>query len=148
MGEGFKKGDNIVTMILKRADIYVLPAVDMARFDSVTMGSCRYKDPLVMDKEAGNSFNRNQQVGAEAMKRFMGRFNIKLALSLEGNGMFVRMPWDEVNVGDSNTDAAEVFDMMAKTFLGSHSVMKKKSPCDGTRIRGKKLKNAFPTGMV
>jgi len=150
MGEGYKRGDNIVTMILKRADIYILPAIDMARFDSATIGSCSYKSPQSMDEEAGNSFNRNQQVGAEAVKRFMGRFNIKLALSLEGNGMFVRMPWDEIKVGDSNTDAAEVFDMMAKTYLKSHPVMKKSSsPCAGTRIAGKKVEaDGFPTGVV
>merc|ERR1719318_2023915 len=65
--------------------------------------------------------------------------------------MFVRMPWDEVRkVGDSNTDSVEVFNMMAKTYLTSHPVMKKNhSPCAGTRIDGKKVKkDAFPTGMV
>jgi len=150
MGEGFKRGDNIVTMILKRADIYILPAVDMTKFKDAKVGSCSYKDPLIMDKEAGNSFRQNQQIGAEAVKRFMGRFNIKLALSLEGNGMFVRMPWDEINVGDSNTDAQEVFKMMANTYLRSHSIMKKKSsPCAGTRLDGMKVKtDGFPTGVV
>eukprot|EP00092_Neocalanus_flemingeri_P022680 GFUD01024600.1.p1 GENE.GFUD01024600.1~~GFUD01024600.1.p1 ORF type:complete len:373 (+),score=151.42 GFUD01024600.1:107-1120(+) len=149
MGEGYKKGDNIVTMILRMADIYILPAVDLAGFDSASVGTCSYKDHHMMDKEAGNSFKEKQSVGAEAVKKFMGRFNIKLALSLEGNGMFVRMPWDEVRQEDSKTDAVEVFNMMAKTFLTSHPVMKKKhSPCDGTRIMGKKVKNAFPTGLV
>ena len=91
MGEGYKRDDNIVTMILRRADIYILPSVDMAGFDTAKVGTCSYKNHHVMDKEAGNSFKDNQKVGAEAVKKFMGRFNIKLALSLEGNGMFVRM---------------------------------------------------------
>jgi len=150
LGEGYKRGDNIVTMILKRADVYILPAVDMAGFDASKVGSCSYNDPSVMDKEAGNSFKQNQQIGAEAVKRFMGRFNIKLALSLEGNGMFVRMPWDEITVGDSSTDAREVFEMLANTFLKSHPVMKKSSsPCAGTRVDGKKVgADGFPTGLV
>jgi len=139
MGEGFKRGDNIVTMILRRADIFILPAVDMGGYDDAKEGTCIYKDHHMMDKEAGNMFKEKQSVGAEAVKRFMGRFNIKLALSLEGNGMFVRMPRDEVRVGDSDSDAAEVFGMMAKTYLSSHPVMKKKkSPCRDT----------FPTGIV
>jgi len=31
--DGYKRGDNIVTIILRRFDIYILPAVEMAGFD-------------------------------------------------------------------------------------------------------------------
>jgi len=147
LGEGFKREDNIVTMILTRADIYILPAVDMGGFDVASEGTCTYKDHHLMNKEAGNMFKEKNSVGAEAVKMFMGRFNIKLALSLEGNGKFVRMPWDDVR--DSDIDAEEVFNMMAKTYISSHPVMKKNTPpCDGTRILGRKVDNAFPIGMV
>ena len=44
LGEGYKQGDNVVTMILKSADIYILPAVDMAGFDINKIGQCAYKD--------------------------------------------------------------------------------------------------------
>ena len=85
-GRGYKRDDNIVSMIFARADIFILPAVDMLGFDTVKVGTCSYKNHHVMDKEAGNSLQDNQKVGAEAVKKFMGRFNIKPSSAWRGMG--------------------------------------------------------------
>jgi len=123
LGEGYKKGDNIATMILERSDVYILPAVDMAGFEKAKVGTCKG----TAGEESGNSFEVTQNIGAEAVKRFMGRFDVKFALSLEADGMFLRIPYDDMKyAADSKTDADDVFIMMAEAYQKSHTLLKKK----------------------
>jgi len=133
LGEGYKINDNVVTMILKRADIYILPAVDMVEFDNSKVGTCSYVEQAVMDKETGNSFRAVGNKGVEAVKSFMGRFNIKLALSLESNGIFIRKPWDVARQGDDgSTDAEEVFDLLSRVYYDARlSQNSNPSICNG-----------------
>ena len=150
LGEGYKRGDNIVTMILKRSNIFILPGVDMKGFGDAKLGHCYYKNLEKIKEESGNNFKSgSDNPGAEAVKKFMERHKINFALSLESNGMFVRTPWDIPVNGVTLTDAKEVMQMMAKTYFDSHQIMKNnKNPCNGLVIKGKRVFNAFPTGYL
>ena len=42
------QGDNISTMILKSAEIYILPGADLDNFDMKKKGKCYYDDIKIM----------------------------------------------------------------------------------------------------
>ena len=83
-------------------------------------------------KESGSGFSGSpNNVGAEAVKRFLlrscfianlvefhiyHRFNIKFALSLEGGGQFVRMPWDLARGGSLSTGSDSLFKLLGETY--------------------------------
>ena len=116
LGEGYKQGDNIVSMLLTVADIYILPGVDMEGFTAAEEGQCR------SDKrdEAGSMFKQSSNKATEALKNFMSRFDISLALSVESGGVFLRTPFDEVINQEDSTDIDNVLIMMATVYGKNH----------------------------
>ena len=119
LGEGYKNGDNIVTMLLTRADIYILPGVDMEGFTQAREGECSPSDK----PEAGNMFKQKSNRATEALKNFASRFKIDMALSLESNGVFMRTPWDESKGGEVTTDIDNVLSAMATRYIKNHPNM-------------------------
>ena len=156
IGEGVKQGENVITMILKGSVIYIVPAVDMEGFSRAKVGSCHYGQPeKEMEAEAGNQFfsENKGHVGARALKTLMSRVQFDLALSLEGNGMFVRVPFDDGSVETSSGGTAvgmETVDWLAATYLAAHTGMGNISdPCQGKVLNGQAVPaNAFPTGVL
>jgi carboxypeptidase D len=137
LAEGYKRLDNVVVELLSRATIYILPAVDMSRFEEAVPGTCRYSGPVDREQEAGASFTEQRNLGTEAMKRFLARFRIKLALSLEAGGLFMRTPWDKAVGGSKATGSDALFQQLADAYRRSHQGMKGPAmACDGRRITG------------
>ena len=137
IGEGAKRFDNVVTELLNRAVIYILPAVDVDKFEKATPGVCHYLDQKDMEQEAGGSFTEQRNMGTEAVKRFLPMFGIKLALSLESNGLFVRMPWDNARGGSSDTGSGDLFKLLATTYARHAPAMKgQQTPCEGRSNAG------------
>ena len=150
LGEGVKNGDNVVTMILKSADIYILPAVDMENFNINRETSCMYSDIGRLGSEAGNQFKEPfSNPAAKAVNTLMSQVQFDFALSVEGNGMFVRVPWDVTPKDKSEPVADKVTTWLARTYLASHQTMKNNSdPCRDTVINGKSTANSFPVGVT
>jgi len=151
MGEAFKSGDNVITMILKNADIYFLPGVDLKHFNMQLEGQCAYKDVKEINKEVGNQFSETiSDEAAKAVNSLMSQVKFDFALSVEGNGKFVRYPWDKVPRGQAEVDAKETFVWLAETYVKAHQEFHlKKDPCSGQTINGKKIGDGvFPTGVV
>jgi len=135
---GSKRFDNLATELLTRADVYILPAVDLEGFEKATAGECRYKEEGLRGKESGSGFSGTpNNVGAEAVKRFLLRFNIKFALSLEGEGEFVRMPWDLARGGSMSTGSDSLFKLLAETYHNQTRAAKEGAmPCRGKSLKG------------
>ena len=124
LGEGYKNGDNEITVMLTKADIYILPGVDLEGFENAKEGECS-PSPR---KEAGGMFKETTNRATEALKNFMSRFRIDMALSLESDGIFVRTPWDEAIVnGDVETDVDGILKAMAGKIVHSHPSMNNKT---------------------
>lgn len=138
LGEGFKRFDNVVTEIFNRATIYILPAVDLEGFKKAKSGSCHYAGPEQMAMESGGSFAGKGNRGAEAVKAFVSRYDIKMALSLEGNGVFVRTPWDRERGGSTSTGSNSLFQLLGKTYANSHGGMRRKTETCGANKDGPK----------
>ena len=138
-------------MILKNADIYILPAVDMNGFKITSENQCSYKDVSQMNQETGNKFSGLvADPAAKAVESLMSQVTFDYALSVEGNGMFVRYPWDVSPPGSGELEVKGVLELLASTYLSAHPVMYNISdPCEGQIIEGKTLgKDTFPTGIV
>ena len=83
--EGYKRDDNIVTMILRRADIFILPAVDMAGVDTAKVGTCSFKNHHVM--EAGRTASRTtRRWGLRLLRSSWGGSTLSLLLAWRGMG--------------------------------------------------------------
>lgn len=150
ISEGVKQGENVLTMILKRTIIYIVPAVDMAGFANATVGSCHYNNPeKEMKAEAGNQFFGAAgpvHEGARALKTLMSRVQFDYAVSLEGNGMFIRVPLDD---SSGPSGGMETVDWLASIYMSGHRGMNKSDPCHGQVFNGQAVPdNAFPTGVI
>ena len=151
IAEGFKQGDNVVTMILKNADLYFLPAVDMENFNSKQAGQCVYGDIEKMKAETGNQFIGSvQNPAAKALKTLMSQVRFDFAVSVEGNGMFVRIPWDVSGPHTNDVDAKKTLVWLAETFHKAHPVMSSTAdPCSGKVLNGNQIvPGSFPVGVT
>ena len=150
--EAIKQGDNVSTMILKSAEIYILPAADMDNFNMRNIDKCLYDNISDMDKEAGNQFYKaSENKVVNALSSLMGQVRFDYAISLEGNGMFVRIPWDTPRVDEGKTTPIEdTLQYLAKSYNSYHSVMKKNpDSCKGEFMNGKTIEeHQFPEGIV
>jgi hypothetical protein len=155
IGEGVKQGENALTMVLKRTVVYIVPAVDMENFAAARPGSCHYTRPEEdLNNEAGNQFfEGGNSKAAQALRTLMSRVQFDLAVSLEGNGMFIRVPPDgEPTGGDdgASTGGMETIDWLAATYFAAHSDMANKTdPCRDRTLNGHTVPaGAFPTGVL
>jgi len=151
MAEGVKQGDNVITMILKSADLYFLPAVDLNSFNLNSEGQCMYKDTKIMQNEAGNQFFEPfMNPATKAVKTLMSQVNFDYAITLEGNGIFVRIPWDEEKANSLDAPPEDILMWIANTYLKTHPVMKtSEDPCKGQLLDGHTAtRNSFPNGVV
>jgi hypothetical protein len=156
IGEGVKQGENALTMVLKRTVVYIVPAVDMENFAAARAGSCHYTRPEEdLNREAGNQFfEGGTSKGAEALRTLMTRVQFDLAVSLEGNGMFIRVPPDgETSGGDDSASTGggmETIDWLAATYFAAHSDMANNTdPCRDRTLNGHTVPaGAFPTGVL
>jgi len=132
LGEGYKNGDNEVTLLLQRADIYILPGVDLEGFNKDREGQCQSD----AKNEAGSMFKESTNKATEALKKFASRFNINFALSLESDGIFVRTPWDEIIGDDVTTDVDNVLSAMAIRYTKTHPNMNNNTKMCNDNIPG------------
>ena len=123
LGEGYKTGDNVVSLLLARADIYIMPAVDMEAFEKAKEGVCA----ATKEDTAGTKFSGKQSnLSAEALKRFLSRFDINLVLSLETGGVYMETPAGS----RGTTDVDNVLEMMTSQYSKlHHSIRNDSVPC-------------------
>ena len=138
LAQGCKNLDNEVTELLTRSTVYVLPAVDLEGFEQARVSECRYRATGDMAREPGSSFNKSgKNPAVEAVKRFLPRFGIKLALSLEAGGQFLRLPWDQARGGSDTTGAHNLFQLLGETYWNYTEVAKVgPTTCQGRRAGG------------
>ena len=104
LAKGFTVNDPEITQLFKQANIYILPAVDSDGMDKFTVGTCSSEYDLV--DEQGSQFNKKKKFNVdnknpiEAVKTFLRNYRIDVGLSVESNGLFMRLPWDDDRKSD------------------------------------------------
>ena len=97
--------------LLNNANLYLFPMVDYDYFDPANQGDCGYDMEESMNHEIGSKFRRAeapyykraQPAKAAAVEFFLQTHNISVALSLEGEGIFTRLPFDNDAVSYKRT---------------------------------------------
>lgn len=151
LAEGLKKGNFAITQLFDSANVYILPMVDAADFDPANAGTCEYGRSQSMTHEVGSKFLRSlsaRPVGppaeVSAVKTFLQNHPIDVALSIEGEGLFVRMPWDDRHSPVQENVTETNLRTLAKSFFDAHSVMSAQStPCQEQQDS-----KQYPTGLV
>ncbi|TRY63066.1 hypothetical protein TCAL_03885 [Tigriopus californicus] len=126
MGEGFKRGNPHIVDLFKRVNLYLIPMVDIDGFSMNLEGECTYDRERKMEFEAGSKFSRKGSVPSEvkAVKTFLDTHPVDVALSIEGEGMFMRMPWDDMSpTSDRHPDIDQSLQFLAQAFFRAHPVM-------------------------
>lgn len=101
LAKGHQKADASIIGLLANANIYLFPMVDYEFFDVINEGDCSYNLDESMNREVGAKFRplvlRTPGIAEKvmALKYFLGSYNLNIALSLEGEGQFIRLPYDE-----------------------------------------------------
>ena len=104
--QGYVKRDPQWIQLLNHANLYLFPMVDYDYFDPANQGDCGYDMEESMNHELGSKFRRAeapyykraQPAKAAAIEFFLQTHNISVALSLEGEGIFTRLPYDSDTV--------------------------------------------------
>jgi len=122
LARGHKVGDARIRALFDRANVFVMPMIDqrMYEFEQDQVGKCMYGRQQSIYNEVGSKFRRNAhrsqtKAEVEAVKTFLRNFDIRVGLSIEGDGVYMRLPWDVNRRSGDNTD--EVMPPKAKATL-------------------------------
>jgi hypothetical protein len=142
LAQGHKVKDSRVMNILEKINIYFIPMIDLDGFNRYNAGECKSKS---LSKEAGSKFGMSFQrspAPIRALKKFLSIHKIDVGLSLESEGIFMRLPWDEEQGGSSSQSDISV-EFLAQTYFANHKDMSdiNREPC--TTIDGRQ-----PNGLV
>lgn len=132
LGKGYQQRDPGILRLFASANVYLLPIVDGEHFDVHNSGDCSYDMDESINHEIGSKFRRdpiypsgvpNQVV---AIKQFFKTHDINVALSIEGEGVFMRLPWDEESNSAQRPDIKSTEDnlkTLASAYSSAHPVM-------------------------
>ena len=128
LGEGHKQKNPHCRKLFEKANVFILPMIDVQGFSNDLEGTCTYDRNRLMSYEIGSKFVSRPTNPREvkAVKEFLATHEIQVALSIEGEGMFMRMPWDDSSHGaDSKVDQGLKF--LAQTYYQAHETMSNNS---------------------
>ena len=125
---GYTNHDAKSRQLLDNANLYLFPMVDYDFFDPAHEGDCGYDRQESMNHELGSKFRRAeapyykraQPAKAAAIEFFFQTHNISVALSLEGEGIFARLPYDNDGVSyqrQMHPSAKENLNILAQAYL-------------------------------
>lgn len=151
LGYGFRKQDPKILRLFRSVNIYIFPMVDSDFFDPVNDGDCSYDVDESLNREVGAKFRRAPLFPrgvpdkVVATKHFLNTHEINIALSVEGEGLFVRLPYDDKSLQTQRpiTPSAEK-DLMvlASAFKDAHPAM------NGSKAANPDLCDNKPTGVL
>eukprot|EP00096_Caligus_rogercresseyi_P011871 TRINITY_DN4820_c0_g1_i1.p1 TRINITY_DN4820_c0_g1~~TRINITY_DN4820_c0_g1_i1.p1 ORF type:complete len:1605 (-),score=512.70 TRINITY_DN4820_c0_g1_i1:1196-6010(-) len=120
LSRGFNE-DPTVKELFNRVNIWVIPGGDPEGFLHAKEGTCSYGESDSFTKETGSRFGSTSSSITGAFDTFFRNHDIKVGLSLEGQGEFVRIPWDEDEVRTHSRINMASFEYLGKSFLKSFS---------------------------
>ena len=125
LGQGHKKRDPEIISLFSQIELYVLPMVDVGAFDSTIEGQCSYDRERQMSYEIGSKmYSRGAPIEVRAMRRFLANYQLDAGLSIESEGKFVRIPWDDetrASYSVATKDEEDNLQVLARTLLSKQS---------------------------
>ncbi len=102
LAQGFTHAqDEQIVSLLSNAKLFLFPLIDYEYFDISNEGDCSYDVDESMTREVGSKFRRravSRTRGVtdkvDALKFFFSTHHLNIGLSLEGEGDFIRLPYD------------------------------------------------------
>ena len=151
LAAGYKSGDKSIKALLNRANIFILPMVDQEgyAYERDEVGKCKYGRQQSMSNEIGSKFRLSQhrsqaKAKVEAIKTFIQNFSIQVGLSIEGDGVYMRMPWDEPNGEEvMPPDFRLTLEKLASSYAGAHPRMDGSWTCPALTDHA-----PYPVGVV
>ncbi len=124
LGEGHKRSDSRILNLFRQCDVYILPMVDLAGFTDGNEGKCDYESIEEMESEAGSKFFNGRASPREvtAVRTFIANHDFDAALSIESNGIFIRLPPDDEKASNS-AHRQEGLSVLGNTYLRAHPIM-------------------------
>lgn len=146
LGTGYKQDDSSIKSLLSKMNVYIIPMVDTSGFDNYKMGTCEYASDSDIHHEPGSKFRASRRTAppsVKAVKTFLSVNKIHVALSVESHGMFMRMPWDDADSGQSENDPSLKY--LAQSYFDAHQAMHSVQhvPCEGFNNE-----NPRPVGLM
>ncbi len=169
---GHHRGDLNIRHLFKSINVYLFPLIDVSLFDTSNSGDCSYNQDQSMSHEIGSKFNKRSTPyprsvpEVAAVKQFLNTHDIHALLSLEGEGLFMRLPWDVQRKSAKmvSKTTAENQQRLARAFLEAHTLMASGAPCEkkptspaggivngyqmSNKYRGTLLDYAFDRGVI
>ena len=150
LAEGHKTGDDGIIKLFNRTNVFIFPMIDVKGFRRGSMGDCEpHQEDLL--NEVGSKFsssNANKDFPEiTALKTVIRNYNIKVGLSIEGGGVFVRMPWDDKRSHPYENvpfNAEKSFQTLAQSYFNTHKGMKQGTSCNPS---SKKEGIKYPVGI-
>lgn len=153
LAKGYTEKDTSIVGLLASANIYIFPMIDYDLFDPKNEGDCSYDLDESMNRELGAKFRRRAPLHVRgiaekvaALKFFISSHGLNIGLTLEGEGEFIRLPYDdEDEAGDSramHTSTESNLNLLAHAYLegrASNSSTCHKKPASGSIVQGSSL---------
>lgn len=151
LGEGYKRREPEIVDLFQRINLFILPMVDVDNFDLSGAGvNCGYDRQRQLSYEIGSKFYALPEPRAVgAIKTFLSTHAIDVGLSVESEGVFMRMPYDDRNRFASKAEAQsdESLHLLAQAYFKAHSLMSNETveiACPSTDYHP----NDYPVGLT
>ncbi|XP_040575872.1 carboxypeptidase D [Lepeophtheirus salmonis] len=118
LAHGFaKEKDPHIVELFNRINIWIIPGGDPEGFLHSKEGQCSYGESDSFIKETGSRFGSSSSSAISSFDTFFKNHDIKVGLSLEGEGEFIRIPWDEDEAKTSPRINLASFEHLGSAFL-------------------------------
>ena len=140
LAEGHNRGNDEITKLFNRTNIFIFPMIDLNGFSHSKMGDCSSPPSKKIPDVIGSKFTPSDDAKesypeVRALKTAIQNYNIKVGLSVEGRGVFVRIPWDDPKSHPYETiplNAEMSFKTLAQSYFDVHEEMRKGISCTGS----------------
>ena len=102
LAKGYVQRDPEILRLFSNANLYLFPIIDSEFFDTSNEGDCSYDMDESINREVGSKFRRRTPLRTRgisekvsALKYFFSTHGLNVGLSLEGEGDFIRLPYDD-----------------------------------------------------
>lgn len=154
LAKGYTDKETSIVGLLASANIYIFPMIDYDLFDPKNEGDCTYDMDESMNREVGAKFRRRAPLHVRgiaekvaALKFFISSHSLNIGLTLEGEGEFIRLPYDDENEASRamHSSTESNLNLLARAYLqgrgneSSSSTSCHKKPAVGSIVQGSSL---------
>ncbi|GFT10954.1 carboxypeptidase D [Nephila pilipes] len=120
--EGYRRGDQIITNLLDKISIHIIPSVDNRGLEN----SHKSESELDFGDKFGEEYD-GVFGPVEGLKNNLHSYHYSSLISIEGGGLEISFPYSVVETEVSQ--AVDTFKFLSRTFVAHHQLLSKGSMC-------------------